>query len=55
MFKEKFTKKEWENARKNGFILVGKAGTGKSTLLSVLFNGEITKAKKSAFAVTKKS
>ena len=55
MFKEKFTKEELESARQNGFILVGKTGAGKSTLLNVLYNGEIAEAKKSAFAVTKKS
>lgn len=42
-------------ARQNGFILTGKTGTGKSTLLNVIFSQEVAEAKKYAFAVTKKS
>ena len=55
MFKENLTKEELNIARQNGFILTGKTGTGKSTLLNVIFNKEIAEAKISAFAVTKKS
>ena len=53
MFKENFTQEELNIARQNGFILTGKTGTGKSTLLNVLFNKKVTEAKPCAFAVTK--
>ena len=55
MFKENFTQDELDKARQNGFILSGKTGTGKSTLLNVLFNKEVAVAKKCALAVTKES
>ena len=55
MSKENLTQEELNIARQNGFILTGKTGTGKSTLLNVIFNKEIAEAKISAFAVTKKS
>ena len=55
MFKEKFTQEELNEARQNGFILTGKTGTGKSTLLNVIFGQQVAEAKKSAFAVTKKT
>ena len=55
MFKENFTQDELDKARQNGFILSGKTGTGKSTLLNVLFNKEVAEAKKCALAVTKES
>jgi hypothetical protein len=42
-------------SRQNGFILTGKTGTEKSTLLNVIFSQEVAEAKKNAFAVTKKS
>lgn len=53
MFKENFSPKELNEARENGFILTGKTGTGKSTLLNVVIGKEIAEAKKSALAVTK--
>lgn len=55
MFKENFTPDELNEARQNGFILTGKTGTGKSTLLNVIFGQEVAEAKKNAFAVTKVS
>ena len=51
---EDFTKKEQEEALKNGFLLAGKTGAGKSTLLNVLLNKEIAKVKRSSKAVTSK-
>ena len=53
MFKEKFSPQELNEARQNGFILTGKTGTGKSTLLNVIFGESVAEAKKCAFAVTK--
>ena len=55
MFKENFTDKELNIARQNGFILTGKTGTGKSTLLNVIIGKDIAEAKSQAGAVTKKS
>ena len=54
MFKENLTEEELNIARQNGFVLTGKTGTGKSTLLNVIFNKQVAEAKKHAFAVTKK-
>lgn len=51
---EDFTKKEQEEALKNGFLLAGKTGAGKSTLLNVLLNKEIAEVKRSSKAVTSK-
>lgn len=53
MFKQNFSQQELNEARQNGFILTGKTGTGKSTLLNVIFAKEVAVAKKSALAVTK--
>ena len=55
MFKEKLNEEELNKARQNGFILTGKTGTGKSTLLNVIFSEYVAEAKKSAFAVTKET
>ena len=55
MFKDKLTQEELNKARQNGFILTGKTGTGKSTLLNVILNDYVAEVKKSAFAVTKES
>ena len=40
-------------ARLNGFILTGKTGGGKSTLLNVIFDQQFAEAKKDAFAELK--
>ena len=45
--------KEKEEAKKNGFILVGKTGTGKTTLLNAIFNKVVGKVERSAISVTK--
>jgi GTPase Era involved in 16S rRNA processing len=55
MFKEKFTEKELKQARDNGFILTGKTGRGKSTLLNIIFNKYIAEAKICSYAVTTKT
>ena len=55
MFKENFSDEELNTARQNGFILTGKTGTGKSTLLNVIFGKDIALAKSQASAVTKDS
>ena len=54
MFKENLTEEELNVARLNGFVLTGKIGWGKSTLLNVIFDQQFAIAKKDAFAVTKK-
>ena len=35
---DKLTEEEKEKARENGFILAGKTGTGKITILNAIFN-----------------
>ena len=50
---DNLTDKEKEDARQNGFILVGKTGTGKTTLLNALFNKIMGIAGDSAISVTK--
>ena len=47
--------KEKNEARKNGFIFVGKTGTGKSTLINVLLGENKCKVERSAKAVTTKT
>ena len=47
--------KEKEEARQNGFILVGKTGTGKSTLLNAIFNKIVAQAEDTGQSVTKVS
>ena len=47
-----FTKIEKEQAKKNGFLLLGKPMTGKSTLINVLFGQEIIEVKKSYESTT---
>ena len=46
---------EKEQAKQNGFILVGKTGNGKTTLLNAIFNKVVGKAERIAAAVTKES
>ena len=55
MLQENFTKEELEIARLNGFILIGRIGAGKSTLINILFNEEVAEVKISPAAVTKES
>ena len=43
---DQFSDWEKEEARKNGFILGGKTGTGKSTLLNALIGRDIAEVKK---------
>ena len=45
--------KEKEEAKENGFILVGKTGTGKTTILNAIFNKVVGKAENTAISVTK--
>ena len=49
------SEKEKEEAKQNGFILVGKTGTGKSTLLNALFNKVVAQAMDTGKSVTKVS
>ena len=44
---------EKEKAKENGFILVGKSGTGKTTILNAIFNKVVGKVESSAESVTK--
>ena len=46
---------EKEKAKQNGFILVGKTGTGKTTILNAIFNKVVGKVESSAKSVTKSS
>ena len=46
---------EKEKAKENGFILVGKSGTGKTTILNAIFNKVVGKAVNIAKSVTKNS
>ena len=44
---------EKEKAKQNGFIVVGKTGTGKTTILNAIFNKVVGKVESSAESVTK--
>jgi DNA replication protein DnaC len=44
---------EKKKAKQNGFILVGKTGTGKTTILNAIFNKIVGKAESTAKSVTK--
>ena len=52
---DNLTEKEKEEAKENGFILVGKTGTGKTTILNAIFNKIVGEAEASAQSVTKVS
>lgn len=52
MFKENFSEAELEEAKKNGFILTGKTGAGKSTFINVLLGKETAKVERSLNKVT---
>ena len=45
---------EKEKAKENGFVLLGKTGAGKTTLINAVFNKIMGKAERSSKAVTKK-
>ena len=49
------TNEEKNEAKNNGFILVGKTGAGKTTLLNAIFNKVVGIVARSAKSVTKKS
>ena len=52
---DNLTEEEKEEAKQNGFILVGKTGAGKTTILNAIFNKVMGKVEKSAISVTKTS
>ena len=47
------TDEEKEKAKDNGFILVGKTGAGKTTILNAIFNKIVGKAENTGKSVTK--
>ena len=49
------TIKEKEQAKQNGFVLLGKTGAGKSTLLNAICGKDIAKAEKNLSSVTHQS
>ena len=53
MIEDNFSSSEKQEARKNGFILLGKTGVGKSTLLNVIIDKEIAETKNSSSLNTK--
>lgn len=50
--KDNLTKEEIEAAKENGFILTGKTGTGKTTLLNALFGKVVGLSQRSSKSVT---
>ena len=55
MIKDILNDEEKKEAKQNGFIIAGKAGTGKTTLLNAMFGKVVGIAKASAKCVTKES
>ena len=55
MIKDQLNDDEKNESKQNGFIIAGKAGTGKTTLLNAVFGKEVGIAKVSAKCVTKES
>ena len=53
--KNVLTEEEKEEAKQNGFILVGKTGTGKTTVLNMMFNKIVGKVAKSFISCTEES
>lgn len=53
--RDNLSEKEKEEARENGFILVGKTGNGKTTLLNAIFNKIVGIADNTGESVTKES
>ena len=53
--KNALTEEEKEEAKQNGFILVGKTGTGKTTVLNMMFNKVVGKVAKSFISCTEES
>ena len=51
----RFSDKEKEEGRKNGFILGGKTGAGKSTLINAIFGEEVAIARQDSSSVTKET
>ena len=50
---DNLTEEEKERAKENGFILVGKTGTGKTTILNAIYNKVVGKAVSTCESVTK--
>ena len=48
-----FSSKELEEARKNGFLIIGQIGAGKSTLLNVIIGKDVAETGRSRTSVTK--
>ena len=48
-----FSSKELEEARKNGFLIIGQKGAGKSTLLNVIIGKDVAETGRSRTSVTK--
>ena len=52
---DNLTKEEKEEAKQNGFILVGERGVGKSTIVNAIFNKEIISSRDARIAMETKS
>ena len=53
--KNQLTQKEIQKAKENSFLLIGKTGVGKTSLLNVIYGGEIGKVGHTTLAETKNS